>query len=606
MTPRRPSASPVQRAARKGGGGGARTPGPTALRILLVESDATAARRTSALLRAASPAFAVERVASIAAALAALPRRGWSAVLCAARLADGDVLDLLRDPALGESGVPVMVLRADDVDPALAAAVQAGAAAWLAFDPADRERLGADLHHAIERAHSARQMAWLANYDRLTGLANRQLFRDRLQQAMLRADRAHRMVALLSLDLDRFKAVNDALGHGGGDELLIAMANRLRCCVRRMDTIARVGSDEFAVIIEEVDDTRDVDTVCRKIASNLAEPVIVRGEEVCISTSIGVSLYPEDAGELNELMRTADVAMDRAKAEGRGRARRFSPELRSAVTDAMQLEAGLRHALADDGLFLCYQPQLSLQTGEVVGVEALLRWQHPRLGVIMPAGFIPLAEESGLIVSIGEWVLRRACRDQRRWQNSGYEITVAVNLSARQFRQGNLGAMVEAVIEETAADPNQLVFEITESVLLEDSDHSRQQLDALKAMGVMVYLDDFGTGYSSLSYLKRFAIDGLKIDRSFIHDIPGDPEEGAIPRAIIALGRALRLDVVAEGVENAAQLELLIREGCDQVQGYFFSRPLPFEELVSQLPTGFAREALAQVTQRASAAMGGA
>ena len=406
-----------------------------------------------------------------------------------------------------------------------------------------------------------------------------------------------RLVAVISLDVDRFKSINESYGHGAGDELLVTVAYRLSACVPKGDTIARTGSDEFAVLLENLNDPREVEPLCQRILNGLAEPIFVRGEEIAVTASIGVSFSTGELADVAELLCKADNAMNRAKKEGRGRVCVFTPALQAATDENLQMEAALRRAVADDALFLCYQPKLCLQTGQVLGAEALLRWRHPTLGVVMPARFVPLAEDSGLIIPIGEWVLRQACRDLRRWHELGFEdLSVAVNLSTEQFRHGNLGRMVENVLEETGADPNQLILEITESLLLDDDDRSRAQLDALKAMGIAVYLDDFGTGYSSLSYLKRFRIDGLKIDRSFVHDLPGNPDEEAITRAIIALGHALRLGVIAEGVESRAQLDLLLREGCDAVQGYLFSKPLPFDEFMAGLPGGFSRGELASVT----------
>ena len=342
---------------------------------------------------------------------------------------------------------------------------------------------------------------------------------------------------MLSLDLDRFKSVDETLGHGAIDELLITGAHRLNGCVRQMDTIARIGRDEFAILIEDLADQRDVDPLCQKVLAAMADPIVVRGEEIYATVSVGVSFFAADAIEVGELMRKADNALSRAKADGGGRFCVFTPALDSALSETLQLEAALRRAVADDAWYLCYQPKLCLQTGQVTGVEALLGWRHPRLGTVMPSKFVPPAEDPGLM----------------------------------------------------------RVLEITESLLLEDSERRRPQLDALKVMGVMVYLDDFSTGYSSLSYLKRYRIDGLKIDRSFIHDIPGDADDEAITRAIIARGRALRLGVIAEGVENRDQLELLLHEGCDAVQGFLFSEPLRFEEFMLRLPGGFGGDALAAV-----------
>lgn len=569
------------------------------LRVLLLEPDARAVSALRRQLRhlPGSLLVSLQAVSRLSAALTQLASNNFDAVMVALQFADGNVLDAVRDIQAIDLSLPIIVVTPAADEPAVAAALSAGADDYLEAGLADGALLLKTLRYAIERKHTSRHLAFLSQFDKLTGLANRELFRDCVQQAVRRAGHSMRLVAVISLDVDRFKSINESYGHGAGDELLVTVAYRLSACVPKGDTIARTGSDEFAVLLENLNDPREVEPLCQRILNGLAEPIFVRGEEIAVTASIGVSFSTGELADVAELLCKADNAMNRAKKEGRGRVCVFTPALQAATDENLQMEAALRRAVADDALFLCYQPKLCLQTGQVLGAEALLRWRHPTLGVVMPARFVPLAEDSGLIIPIGEWVLRQACRDLRRWHELGFEdLSVAVNLSTEQFRHGNLGRMVENVLEETGADPNQLILEITESLLLDDDDSSRAQLDALKAMGIAVYLDDFGTGYSSLSYLKRFRIDGLKIDRSFVHDLPGNPDEEAITRAIIALGHALRLGVIAEGVESRAQLDLLLREGCDAVQGYLFSKPLPFDEFMAGLPGGFSRGELASVT----------
>ena len=569
------------------------------VRVLLLEQDARAVNALRRQVRHLPGGMTVgfQAVAKLSPALAQLAGHKFDAVMISLNFADVDVLAALRDVHAVDASLPIIITTPSADEPALAAALAAGADDYLEAGLEDGALLLKTLRYAIERKHTSRHLAFLSQFDKLTGLANRELFRDCVQQAVRRAGRSMRLMAVISLDVDRFKAINESFGHGAGDELLVTVAYRLSTCVRKGDTIARTGSDEFAILLEDLKDQREVEPLCQKILHGLSEAIFVRGEEISVTASIGVSFCPGDAADVAELLRKADNAMNRAKKDGRGRFCVFTPALQAAPDENLQMEAALRRALTDDALFLCYQPKLCLQTGQVIGAEALLRWRHPRLGVVMPGRFVPLAEDSGLIIPIGEWVLRRACLDLRRWRELGFEdLSVAVNLSTQQFRYGNLGAMVATVLEETGADPNQLVLEITESLLLDDDDNSRAQLDALKAMGIAVYLDDFGTGYSSLSYLKRFRIDGLKIDRSFVHDTPGNPDEEAITRAIIALGHALRLGVIAEGVESREQLELLLREGCDAVQGFLFSPALPFDEFVAGLPGGFAGDELAAVT----------
>ncbi|MBK6658360.1 MAG: GGDEF domain-containing response regulator [Proteobacteria bacterium] len=562
------------------------------LRVLLLDQDARAVSALRRQVRNLPGAMSVsfQSVAKLAAALGHLAGHKFDAILISLCVSDVDVLTAVREVHAADAGLPIIVTTPSADEPTVAAALAAGADDFLEVGLDDGALLVKTLRYAIERKHTSRHLAFLSQFDKLTGLANRELFRDCVQQALRRAEHAMRSLAVISLDVDRFKAINESFGHGAGDELLVTVAYRLSACVRKGDTIARTGSDEFAILLENLHDQREVERLCQKILNGLSEPIFVRGEEIAVTASIGVSFCPGGEAEVADLLRRADNALNRAKKDCRGRFCVFTEALQAASDENLQMESALRRAIGEDALFLCYQPKLCLQTGQVVGAEALLRWRHPRLGVVMPTRFVPLAEECGLIVPIGEWVLRRACQDLRRWRELGFDdLTVAVNLSTQQFRHGGLGATVERVLEETGADPNQLVLEITESLLLDDDDSSRSQLDALKAMGIAVYLDDFGTGYSSLSYLKRFRIDGLKIDRSFVHDLPGNPDEEAITRAIIALGRALRLGVIAEGVESREQLELLLREGCDAVQGYLFSAPLPFDEFVAGLPAGFGR-----------------
>ena len=561
--------------------------------VLLIESNAADATAIQGLLAEARGAeVEVTHVESVAAASKVTRTGGFDVVVADLFVLDARGLQALQELTAVDDDIPLVAMTRDADDSVVKEMLNRGTRDYFIKGVSDGSLILKTIQYAIERKQAERHLAYVSHYDKLTGLANRELFRDRLEQAMFRADRSSKMVALLFLDLDRFKSVNDSMGHLVGDELLIKVANRLTDCVRKVDTIARLGGDEFTVIIEDAENEVDASRVCDKMLAALTEPIYVGDREIYVTTSIGVTFYPKDATDVTGLLRNADTAMYRAKEDGRNKFKTFTTDMNTALEERLQLEAALRHAVEQDELFLCYQPTLSLQTGQVTGVEALLRWNHSELGEIKPQKFIPLAEETGLIVPIGKWVLERVCRDLRRWHALGYdELSVAVNLSARQFRQGDFSSSVENIIDNTAVDPNQVVLEITESVLMEDSEVSRIQLDALKAMGVMVYLDDFGTGYSSLSYLKRFRIDGLKIDCGFIKNVPGDADEEEITRAIIALGRALHLGVIAEGVENQSQLDFLLREGCDAVQGFLFSEPLVFDELTDWLAHGFGESA---------------
>jgi len=557
------------------------------LKLLLIEDNPGDATLIRAMLHQTRVKHLhLIHVESLGAAIARLNDDTYSAVITDLNLPDASGVETLHRLLEVSPDIPIIVLTHCDDDPVAAEMVKLGAQDYLIKGHSDGALILKTIRYAIERKLVAQHLAYLSHYDKLTGLANRELFHDRLTHAIARAERNGNLVALLLLDLDRFKAINDTLGHVIGDELLIAVANRLMTCVRKVDTIARLGGDEFTIVLEEVAAEFDAELVCRKIIKALEVPIEINGQEIYATTSIGVTFFPSDATDVTGLIRNADAAMYRAKDEGRNKFQMFTADLNARAVERLSIESALRHALRRDELFLCYQPKVNLQTGEVLGVEALIRWQHPHRGLISPVEFIPIAEETGLIVPIGEWVLRQACEDAMRWSRLGIDsVKVAVNLSARQFRQGDLLKMVEGLLFELQFDPNRLELEITESLLMDDTEASRIALYDLKALGLAIYLDDFGTGYSSLAYLKKFPIDGLKIDRSFIRDIPADSDDEAISRAIIALSHALRLNVVAEGVETQAQLDFLNLEGCDEVQGFLFSKPLPYDQFIEWIQT---------------------
>ncbi|BCX87837.1 hypothetical protein MIN45_P0204 [Methylomarinovum tepidoasis] len=432
------------------------------------------------------------------------------------------------------------------------------------------------------------QVEFLAYHDPLTLLPNRVLLRDRLQQAIGEAHREGRQVALLYLDLDNFKHVNDSLGHGVGDRFLQEIARRLRNCLREDDTVSRQGGDEFAIVLPHVRRLDHIVSVIEKIQTALAEPIALQGQQVRASFSIGVALYPDDGGDIDTLVKHADVAMYHAKEAGRDTYRFFTPAMNARVRARLRLENRLRQALEQGEFELWYQPRVRLADGRICGAEALLRWRHPEDGWISPGDFIPLAEEIGLIVPIDQWVLEEVCRQNLEWQRRGLgEIPVAVNLSAMDFRRPDFRDRIVRVLADTGIDPRWLELELTESVLLQHTDEIMATLQWLRSLGVNFAIDDFGTGYSSLAYLKQLPVSMLKVDRSFVRDVPGDPNDEAIVKAVIELGQVFGLQVVAEGVETEAQLQFLCRLGCDSVQGFRFSRPQPaaeFERLLCREP----------------------
>ncbi len=433
-----------------------------------------------------------------------------------------------------------------------------------------------------EQKQAREHIACLAHYDQLTGLGNRVLLRERFIQESSRARREDRSLALCLIDLDKFKTVNDALGHSMGDKLLIQVARRLENILRRADVICRPGGDEFLVMLTDIEKSCDVGRIVQKIQDNLGKPFSVNGHTLCMSASMGISLFPEDGSDLDTLFRNADTAMYAAKERGRNNFMFFLSDMDQRIRDRLSLENGLRVALENQDFFLHYQPQVELFSGRIIGAEALLRFRHPGLGLIPPDKLIPIAEDSGLIVPIGEWILEEACRQLNHWKEQGLnDLSMAVNLSAVQVFQENFANRAKDILQVHDIDPGQLNFELTESIFMAEGDRVRQTLLALKKLGVGISLDDFGTGYSSLSYLKRYSVDEIKIDRTFVQDVCNDPGDAAIVLATIQMARSLGLKTVAEGVETVEQLEFLKNQQCDRYQGYLCSRPLPPEDFLS-------------------------
>ncbi|KAA0682609.1 bifunctional diguanylate cyclase/phosphodiesterase [Azospirillum brasilense] len=431
-----------------------------------------------------------------------------------------------------------------------------------------------------DKRRAEQHIHYLAHYDPLTGLPNRVLLFDRIAQAAREARRDGGKVAVLFIDLDRFKVINDSLGHSFGDEVLRSVARRLHGGMRPTDTVGRLGGDEFLIVVPAIRKPEEAAAVAERVLAQLAAPFAIGGRNFVVSPSIGISLFPDDAEDAEGLIRCADIAMYNAKDAGRNAYRFVTREMGARSRERLDLEAALRRALQNRELFLVYQPQLRISDDLVVGVEALLRWRHPEAGLIMPNRFLPVAEETGLIQAIGDWVLDEVCAQIRRWRDRiGLTVPVAVNVSAQQFRDGQLPAKVATALDRNGLQGWELEIEVTEGALIDDVPSAIATLRALKQRGCLIALDDFGTGYSSLNYLHRFPIDKLKIDRSFIHDLEQDGAGDSIPRAIVGLGRSLGLSVVAEGVETEAQLQLLRSLKCESFQGYLFSRPVLAEEL---------------------------
>ncbi len=507
-----------------------------------------------------------------------------------AQLANGHFDALVLDLALPDAHGLTAVERLEQIIPDMPVVVwtglqdenlalrviQSGVQDYLVKGQVNGVMFARALRYAIERKRMHSYLSHLARYDQLTGLPNRSLFRDRLNQAVRRAQRSGKLLATLFLDLDRFKEINDSLGHTAGDELLKAIAERLERCVRQVDTVARLGGDEFTVILEGLTQGEHCAAIAQKIMSQVVMAVTVQNTEVHCSTSIGIAVYPRDGSDADALIRNADVAMYQAKSSGRNTFQFYEPTMNSRAYERLTLQTALRHAIEREEFVLHYQEVRSIADNTVTGVEALLRWQHPERGLVPPSEFIGMMEESGLMIQGGEWVLRSACAQYQAWRAAGLPpFQLTVNLSARQLWHKDFSAMVERTLRDTGMDGRLLTLEVTESTLMENTFNTLQVLQGLHRMGVSIAVDDFGTGYSSLAYLKRFAIDRLKIDRSFVCDVQYNPDSAAIVTAVVGLAHNLRIKVTAEGVETPEQLAFLKATGCDDAQGFLFSQPSP-------------------------------
>jgi diguanylate cyclase (GGDEF)-like protein/PAS domain S-box-containing protein len=446
-------------------------------------------------------------------------------------------------------------------------------------DPGSEPRFIVIARDVTERKAAEQRIMNLAHYDSLTGLPNRALLADRMKVAIKRAARQSTRLAVLFVDLDRFKPINDSLGHDVGDKLLKVVAERMQDSVRSVDTVSRVGGDEFVVLLSEIETSEDAARVAEKLINTLSQPYEIEEHELLVTASIGICIYPDNGMEPNILLRNADASMYSAKEAGRNRYQFYSEDMTARAIERLSLERDLRGAAERDELFLVYQPQIELATGRIIGAEVLMRWHHPRQGLISPVRFIPVAEDSGLILTIGEWALRESCRQARLWRDQGLlDVCISVNVSAVQFRQTDFVTIVERVLKDSGLSPEKLELELTESVVMQGAEPALGKLRQLDALGVKVAIDDFGTGYSSLSYLRQFTVDRLKIDQSFVHDLPGNMDAEAIAAAIVAMGLSLGLRIIAEGVETEAQAEFLKGISCKEGQGYLYAWPMATDE----------------------------
>jgi diguanylate cyclase (GGDEF)-like protein len=543
--------------------------------VLLVEDSLIDAQLIRRLLRRVSSSYyRVTHVRTLDDAVLSAEDFVPDVILADLNLPDSRGTETVASLQTSYPDIPLVIVSAWEDEAISLRSVKAGAQDYLVKGHIDGANLHRVIRYAIERKRTELELVRLAHFDQLTSLPNRTLLRQRVDHALARAMRAGSGVATLILDMDRFKEINDMLGHEIGDKLLIEAAQRIRANVRDQDTVARLGGDEFAVILEGVSEAREVLPVVERIIASLNEVRTIDGHEVNSSTSVGIAMYPENGNDLSELLRAADLAMYQAKSSGRGRYQFFANAMQEEAQSRHALEWALRRALERNEFELVYQPQLCLRTGSVIGVEALLRWMSPTRGLLTPYHFIAGLEEFGLINEVGEWVLRTACEQVRRWHEMGFEpMRIAVNVSAQQFEDPMLIDKVRSALEETKLPPKFLELELTESCLMSDPAQTCALLREIRDVGVRIAIDDFGTGYSSLTYLHEFPLNALKIDKNFVQSVESNDRGGPISKMIIGLGQNLGLEVIAEGVETEMQLQYMREHSCDVAQGYLYAHP---------------------------------
>ena len=566
------------------------------MKLLLVEDNLDDADFLAASLRRHNVSdIELNHVTSIRDAVIQLRLQRFDVVLLDLHLPDGSGMECVDAIQAAESSVPIVVLSGQDDEEFALSILNKGVQDYLVKWEGETRAILRAMRYAAERKRSELRLNYLAQYDSLTEIPNRQHFQEQLERATARARREGRKVALFFLDLDQFKVVNDTLGHDAGDNLLREMAVRLRRSIRAGDVLARLGGDEFAVLLEGISGALEAESIAKGILELIAEPFFVDGREVNVTTSIGITIYPNDNSDVATLLKNADIAMYQAKEQGRNNFKFFTERMHAELLEYHRLEQEIRDAISNEMFTLVFQPKVNLVTRKLEGLEALLRWEHKERGNISPTEFIPVAEQSGHIVPLGHWVLEEVCRTLNRWQAASLPLVpVSINVSARQFQQADFHRRIADVLRHQNVDPSLMELELTEGMLMEDTDLAKHGLAQLKDTGVRVSIDDFGTGHSCLNYLRRFPIDVLKIDRSFINDIDHCEDSQLIVEAIISLAGSLRLSTVAEGVETRHQLNFLVERGCTVAQGFLFGQPLvarevmPFlEDLIDDAP-GFA------------------
>ena len=557
------------------------------IEVLLIEDNPMDALLVQQALNAPGPdSFHLSQAETLQGALTALENFSFDLILLDLTLPDSQGIDTFHGVRTAHPRIPILVLSGLTNEDLAIQAVQHGAQDYLVKRGGNWDMIPRSIRYAMERKRSQDHVSYMAHYDQLTGLPNRTLFFDRLTHALKRAHRAERLLALLFVDLDQFKAINDSLGHVAGDQLLKKISDRLCACFGDGDTIARMGGDEFTVLLEDISGIAEITAYASQVLTALSSPTLLDTHQVYTGASIGITVFPFDDADAHTLLKHADIAMYHAKSQGGNSYQYYLGDMGTQVTDRFSLVTDLHRGLANQEFFLHYQPQVNLENGHITGMESLLRWQHPVRGMIPPIEFISLAEEIGVMNQLGLWVLRTACHQNRALQTLGLApIPVSVNISGRQFKQGDLVEKIQQVLNASGLDPQHLEIELTENYLMDDTEKNLNTLHNIKKMGIKIAIDDFGTGYSSLRYLKAFPIDTLKIDRSFIDGLPHNTTNASLVAAMIGIGQNLGLTVIAEGVETYEQMCFLQSHGCHQAQGYFFSKPQDIETLLPSLQT---------------------
>ncbi len=550
--------------------------------VLLIEDNPADARLLELALEGSQ--FRTHKARDLESALGHLFSSSIDVVLSDLSLPDASGLECIHLLTAAAPTVPIVVVTGSKDEETGLSALRAGAQDYIIKDHAKGALLPRALRYAIERKQAEQRMIELAQQDALTGLANRVQFRAFLDKAVARAERQGRSVALMFVDLDRFKMVNDTHGQEIGDQVLKTVAQRMSECLRESDLAARIGADEFAIVMEALDQPQNVSNAAQRILDAVARPFDLGAKQIHVTTSIGIAIYPTDAATPESLMSSAHTAMAQAKERGKNTYQFYTREMHLRALKQHELERTLRGALERQEFLLHYQPQVDMRQGRIIGFEALLRWQHPERGLVSPGEFMDFCEESGLIVPLGKWVLRSACEQQRRWQALGLPpVHIALNVSARQLQDGDLVRVFKDIVKDTGADPKMLEVELTESAMLKDPESVGRLLQGFADMGMGIALDDFGTGYSSLTHLRRFPVTTIKIDRAFVTNLCGSQDDAAIVSAIVGMGRSLRLQTLAEGIETSEQLAFLRQLNCDFMQGYYFSKPLPVEAITGEI-----------------------